>query len=111
MSIVDVLTVAQVREGISRYAKAVEADPHLAVFFGSHREAQAAIVNASRYQQLLEMEDRIKRQQAVDEALASSRLEGAEPDDIAKQEMARYVAGEMSGEELIARGRARYGLE
>ena len=59
----------------------------------------------------LETEQRVQRQLAVESALASARLDGAEPSEQAKKDMASYIAGDLDTDELIARARGRYGLE
>jgi PHD/YefM family antitoxin component YafN of YafNO toxin-antitoxin module len=110
MKLTEVLTVADIREQLASVTQRVQGEDAEPVYYGQRRKAQAVIVGVDRYQELIAMEERIQRQQAVQSALASARLEGAEPSDAGKEDLAKYAAGEISDQELISRGRARYGL-
>ena len=111
MELVEVLTVADVREQLAAVTEQVQEVGAEPVYYGRRRKAQAVIVGVDRYQELIAMEERMQRQHAVQSALGSARLEGAEPSDAGKEDLANYANGEISDQELVARGRARYGLE
>lgn len=55
-----------------------------------------------------EIEERRKRQEAVDFAIASVRLSGFVIDDWSLAQYQRYVEGEITSDELLEIGRARY---
>lgn len=54
-------------------------------------------------------EDLAMRERAVDEAVHSNRMEGLELDEAGKADMAEFVSGRIDVEELLERGRRRYG--
>lgn len=54
------------------------------------------------------MEERSRR---VADAVYSGRLEGFEPSEEFMADAAAYVDGEIDEEELLARGRRRWGLQ
>lgn len=59
--------------------------------------------------EVLTSEDLAMRKRAVDEADHSNHMEGLELDETGKADMAEFVSGRIDVEELLARGRRRYG--
>ena len=57
----------------------------------------------------LNTEDLARRKRAVDEAVHSNHMEGLELDKTGKADMAEFVSGRIDVEELLERGRRRYG--
>ena len=107
MALIEVVPVAVARAKISDYAKQVTADPTRAFYYGPHRKAQAVISNAARYQELLDIEQRYERQRGIEAAVASARLEGADPSPEFFTEAQSYVDGTATIEELIDRAKVR----
>jgi hypothetical protein len=54
--------------------------------------------------------ERAERQRRVEEAEHSAEMEGVEVTEQWRADAARYVAGEIDTDELVAITRARYGL-
>ena len=52
-----------------------------------------------------------ERERRVAEALHSGEMEGFTVDPATKNDSDDYVAGEIDSDELVARARARYGLD
>jgi hypothetical protein len=57
------------------------------------------------------VDDRAARERVVAEAIHSGEMEGAYVSAAARADAAEYVAGRISGDDLAARARARYGLD
>jgi hypothetical protein len=54
---------------------------------------------------------RAERERVVAEAIHSGEMEGLYVSEAARADSAEYVAGHITGEELVARARSRYGLD
>ena len=60
---------------------------------------------------MISEQERAKRQQAVDNSLASVRLEGLEPNDAGHAIFRRYVDGELTIDEMDEEIRALHALQ
>ncbi|MFC4242642.1 hypothetical protein ACFOYW_04590 [Gryllotalpicola reticulitermitis] len=75
--------------------------PEVRVLFGRY------VTGELTSSQLVEAVDRWWQ---VRQAIASSQMERAEPDEETMDDVVRFARGELSSEQVIARTRARYGL-
>ncbi|WP_460834580.1 antitoxin VbhA family protein [Nocardioides hungaricus] len=55
--------------------------------------------------------ERTERERVVAEAIHSAEMEGLTVSEAAVSDSAAYVAGQIDSAELVARARARYGLD
>lgn len=55
--------------------------------------------------------ERLEREREVAEAIHSARMEGLTVSEAAVADSAAYIAGAIESDELVARARARYGLD
>jgi len=55
--------------------------------------------------------ERAERERAVAESIHSGEMEGFYVSQAARDDSADYVAGRVDADELVARARARYGLD
>lgn len=55
--------------------------------------------------------ERTERERVVAEAIHSAEMEGLTVSEAAVADSAAYVAGKIESDELVARARARYGLD
>ncbi|MFT3799197.1 antitoxin VbhA family protein [Microbacterium sp.] len=55
--------------------------------------------------------ERAEREKAVEQATHSLAMEGLTPSEESQQDDADYIAGKIDSAELVARARARYGLD
>ncbi len=55
--------------------------------------------------------ERAERERAVAQATHSAEMEGLTPSDAFRQDTADYIVGKADSAELVARTRARYGLD
>lgn len=55
--------------------------------------------------------ERVERERVVAEAIHSAEMEGLTVSEAAVSDSAAYVAGEIESADLVARARARYGLD
>jgi hypothetical protein len=52
-----------------------------------------------------------ERERRVAEAIHSGEMEGLHVSDAGRQDAQEYIAGRIDSDELVARARARYGLD
>lgn len=104
MSVPEVLSFRELRDNLAGTLRQVEEPDAAPVFVGRHRKAQAVLMSASRYEQLVELE----RREAVTDALASVRAEGLEPSPEGLAVLDAVAAGELSTEQATAAILARY---
>ena len=96
MLLPEVLSFREFRAGLAATLKRVQ-DPETGpVFVGAHRKPEAVVMSVAHYQRL---RDAAERRQAVDEALASVRLEGLEPSPEGLRMFAAVAAGTMTTDE------------
>ncbi len=55
--------------------------------------------------------ERLERERVIAEAIHSAEMEGLTVSEAAVSDSAAYVAGEIDSADLVARARARYGLD
>lgn len=101
----EVLSVREFRAGLTGIIDEVNNDDGGPVFVGSHRRPEAVLMSVSQYQAL---QDAAERQRAIDEALASVRAEGLEPDPRDLQLLADIASGARPLGEVQAEFLARY---
>jgi prevent-host-death family protein len=105
MLLPEVLSFREFRAGLAATLKRVQ-DPETGpVFVGAHRKPEAVVMSVAHYQRL---RDAAERRQAVDEALASVRLEGLEPSPEGLRMFAAVAAGTMTTDEAREQVLARY---
>ncbi|GAA1351606.1 type II toxin-antitoxin system Phd/YefM family antitoxin [Streptomyces beijiangensis] len=107
MDIPEVVTVSDARTGLSRLlaelsAAGTEAEP---VLIGAHRKPQAVLLSVEMYERLV---GRYGRQSAAASAAGSLRAEGLVASAGAEGDVAEYVRGEATADEIVARAVGRY---
>lgn len=99
-----VLSCREFRASLAETLKKVQEPDAEPVFVGAHRRPEAVVLSVAQYEQLMAG----RRRDAVEQALASVRLEGLELAGADRDRFAQVAAGELSFEELRAQVLARY---
>lgn len=99
----EVLSVRELRSGLASVIDRVQQGA--AVFVGAHRRAEVVLVSVEQYQALVRA---ARRREAVAEALASVRAEGAEPTLDGLGLLEKLASGEVDEQEAIGRLRRRH---
>lgn len=101
------LSVREFRAGLAEAIQRVrERGP---VFVGSHRKAEAVLMSVERYDELMAAAGAtVPRWVAVDEAVASVRVEGPEPSAEGRRRLEAVARGELSTDEAISQALAPY---
>jgi PHD/YefM family antitoxin component YafN of YafNO toxin-antitoxin module len=107
MSIREVVTVSDARQGLSKIladlsAAGPEAEP---VMIGAHRKPQGVLLSVEAFEELV---GRHARREEMESATASVEAEGLRTSAAANRDAEAYVRGEISAEEMVARTIARY---
>jgi prevent-host-death family protein len=93
-----VLSVTEFRAGLAGELRRVQAPDSDPVFVGSHRKPQAVVMSVSHYERLV---DAAAWREAVEEALASVRVEGGEPTPEGRAVLEAVTAGRLSEEQAV----------
>jgi PHD/YefM family antitoxin component YafN of YafNO toxin-antitoxin module len=105
MLLPEVLSFREFRAGLAATLKRVQEPEAGPVFVGAHRKPEAVVMSVAHYQCLREAAE---RRQAVDEALASVRLEGLEPSPLGLRLMSAVAAGELTTDQARERLQEHY---
>lgn len=95
MNVPEVLSVREARQGLAALMKRVQEPGAEPVFVGPHRKPAVVIMSVNEYEKL------VTGQAAIDNSLASARLEGLEPTQQDVDLMKRVAAGELTTEQAI----------
>lgn len=105
MLLPEVLSFREFRAGLAATLKRVQDPDAGPVFVGAHRRPEAVVMSVAHYRCLREAAE---RREAVDEALASVRLEGLEPSPEGLRMFGAVAAGTMTTDEMREQILARY---
>lgn len=105
MLLPEVLSFREFRAGLAATLKRVQEPDAGPVFVGAHRKPEAVVMSVAHYQCLREAAE---RRQAVDDALASVRLEGLEPSPLGLRLLDGVAAGRLDEEQAIQQLNAHY---
>ena len=94
MAVPRILSVREARTGLAQVMKDVREPGAEPIYVGAHRKPEVVIVSAERYAELV-------GQQAIDNSVASARLEGLEATDRDLDLMKRVASGELTTEQAI----------
>jgi prevent-host-death family protein len=95
MAVPRILSVREARSGLTQVMKDVREPGAQPVYVGAHRKPEVVIMSAEQYEQLT-------GQQAIDNSIASARLEGLEASERDVDLMKRVAAGELTTEQAVA---------
>jgi PHD/YefM family antitoxin component YafN of YafNO toxin-antitoxin module len=103
-TIPEVLSVSELREHLAEAMTQVRSASDKPVFVGRHRRAEAVLLSADRYAQLVAEE----RRAAVASAIGSVRAEGLELDEFGENIMQDVAAGALTPHEAHTQILAHY---
>ncbi|WP_176921639.1 type II toxin-antitoxin system prevent-host-death family antitoxin [Pseudonocardia oroxyli] len=106
MATPEILSVRELRAGLTGVLKQVQQPGAEPVFVGPHRRAEAVVMSVSQYEQL--QQQAAVRREAVAEALASVRAEGLEPSPEGLERLQAVADGRMTPEEALEKALAPY---
>ncbi len=92
----EVLSFREFRAGLATTLKRVQEPGAGPVFVGAHRRPEAVVLSAAEYERL---RGAAGRREAVDEALASVRLEGLDPGAERHRLLDAFAAGRLGADE------------
>lgn len=95
MSVPVTLSVREARQGLAQLMKRVREPGAGPVFVGSHRKPEVVIMSVEEYEKL------VTGQRAIDNSVASARLEGLEASAQDVELMKRVASGELTTEQAI----------
>ena len=95
MAVPRILSVREARQGLKALMDQVKEPGAEPVFVGSHRKPEVVIMSAEHYERL------VTGQEAIDNTVASARLEGLEATEVEVELMKRVAAGELTTEQAI----------
>lgn len=98
MVIPSVLSVREARQGLTKLIHRLSKSNAEPVFVGSHRKPEVVVMSVKHYEKLLAAADK----QALENAVASARLEGLEPTVTEIELMTKVAAGELTADEAVA---------
>ncbi len=88
----------QISKALARFRKlGKRAEP---VIFGAHRKPEAVLLPYEMYEAYERLAQQVARQAAADSALGSTNAEGLDVSGSARAIMTRWVAGEITAEEM-----------
>jgi PHD/YefM family antitoxin component YafN of YafNO toxin-antitoxin module len=99
-----VLSISELREHLADAMTRVRTSADAAVFVGRHRRAEAVLLSADRYAQLVAEE----RHAAVADAVGSVRAEGLELGPLGEAVLGEVAGGTLTTQEARARLLAHY---
>lgn len=102
----DVMSVSEFRSGLSAALEQAQAVGQ--VYIGHHRRSEFVVLPAQRYTELLGALEALERRTAVDQALASVRLEGLEPSPHGRQLLEEVAAGTLDEDQAVELAKRRY---